>query len=87
MNNTNNQEAPEFPREITFKIVFYNEPNLIQTIKSCINETELLYELSDKISANGKFISFTVSAEFPSEEILSDLCTNLKSIEGYKMMF
>jgi putative lipoic acid-binding regulatory protein len=81
------QIQSEFPREITFKIVYYNKPTLSDTIKSCLTEKNLSYELGEKVSSNGKFISFTVSAIFESEELLQNICGELQLIEGYKMMF
>jgi putative lipoic acid-binding regulatory protein len=84
---THKKQEQEFPREITFKAVYKNQPQTIDTIKSCLGEKNISYTLTEKFSANGKFISYTVSSYFENETLLHDVCSMLKSIEGFMMMF
>ncbi len=81
------KETLDFPREITMKIVFRNIPNIRETLISCLNENILLFSLEEKHSNAGTFLSFTLSSHFESRERLDEICTLLKSISGYQMMF
>lgn len=77
----------EFPCEITMKVVFRNQPTIKDTIISCLTESETKYSLIEKPSKKSQFISFTLSSYFKSEEHLNKICTLLKSIDGFMMMF
>lgn len=76
-----------FPGKIIFKVVYRNTPNIETTIKSCLNENKIEYDLNQKNSNKSNFNSYTIDAFFNSEEELNSICTQLKMIEGFMMMF
>jgi putative lipoic acid-binding regulatory protein len=76
----------EFPREIIFKAVFRTEAQPLDTIKSCLIAHELDFTISDKVSSNGKFISYTIRSRYETEELLNSVCDGIVSIDGYMMM-
>lgn len=80
------QKEEEFPREITFKVVFRTKTEPLETIKSCLIEHELEYTLTEKISGKSSFISYTISAHYESEALLDNVCQAVASIDGYMMM-
>ncbi len=61
---------PDFPAEITFKAVFRERDRLREEIESILAEKGIDARLGEKRSAKNNFISFTVTATFPSEEML-----------------
>jgi putative lipoic acid-binding regulatory protein len=76
-----------FPTMITFKVICRNNPFLQGTIRSLICEYDIDPEISERASRRGKFISFTITALFPSEEILQNICSNIASIGGVLTIF
>ncbi|MCX7679854.1 MAG: hypothetical protein N2316_11650 [Spirochaetes bacterium] len=43
--------------------------------------------LTERMSKNYTFVSYTVSAIFPSEDILKMLCARIGNLEGFMLMF
>jgi putative lipoic acid-binding regulatory protein len=82
-----NDNTLSFPAELFLKAVYRNTPYITESVKTCLAEKCLTYNISDALSGGGKFISFTISANFDSEDYLNDVCTALKSIDGFMMMF
>lgn len=76
-----------YPAEIVFKAVFRNKPYTMDTIKNVIHEHAVNGTVTSKESSGGKFISYTVTATFHSEERLNASCTQIAMIEGFMSMF
>lgn len=81
-----NQPAP-FPTEVTFKAIFHNRPMTMESLRSIFSAKEIAPEISTHPSRNGKFISYTVTAYFSSEELLKRICAEISSLEGWMTMF
>jgi len=79
--------VPEFPTEVTFKAVFRNRPYTMETLKNLCGEAGLDAVVIGKESRNGNFISFTVTAVFPDETTLKNLCGTVGTLEGFYTMF
>lgn len=79
-------EEKDFPKEITFKAVFRSEVNPKEILVSRLTEKQLRHELAERPSSKGNFVSFTLTASFESDDHLDDICTTIKSIEGFMMM-
>lgn len=75
-----------YPSEIIFKAVFRNRPYTMDTIKNIIHENADDGIVTSKESSEGKFISYTVTATFQSEEILNETCTKITMVEGFMML-
>jgi len=76
-----------YPSEIIFKAVFRNMPYTMDTIKNIVHEHADSVSVTAKESSEGKFISYTVTAVFQSEERLNSSCTQITMIEGFMMLF
>ena len=82
-----NNTAVQYPTEITFKSVFRNGGRTHDSIISIIREYGLDAKVDNRASREGKFISYTVSGVFPSEEMLTTVCQRIASLELYMTMF
>lgn len=78
---------PDFPTELTFKAVFRERTNLREEIAAILAEKGIDAQLGEKRSVKNSFISFTVTATFPSEEMLQMVCSRIGSLDGFRMMF
>jgi putative lipoic acid-binding regulatory protein len=76
-----------YPSEIVFKAVFRNMPYTMDTIKNIVHEHADSVSVTAKESSEGKFISYTITAVFASEERLNSSCTQITMIEGFMMLF
>jgi putative lipoic acid-binding regulatory protein len=76
-----------YPAEIIFKAVFRNRPYTMDTIKNIISETATDGKVTSKESSGGKFISYTITATFASEDVLNATCSRIVMIEGFMSMF
>lgn len=76
-----------YPAEIVFKAVFRNRPFTMESIKNVVHEYAVNGIVTQKESSGGKFISYTITATFNSEEILNSTCTKITMIEGFMSMF
>lgn len=76
-----------YPAEIIFKSVFRNLPYTIDTIRNIVTEHAITGRVTSKESSGGKFISYTITATFESEEILNAACSKIVMIEGFMSMF
>ncbi len=81
------REVPDFPTEVTFKAIYHNSPHLTDMLNNIFAENNIAPHVNSKTSKNGKFISYTVTAFFQSEEQLKKVCANASSIEGFTTMF
>lgn len=81
------REVPGFPTEVTFKAVFRNRPYTMETLKNLCQEAGLDAQISDRGSSKGNFISYTVTAMFPSDDVLKSLCSRIGQVEGFYTMF
>ena len=76
-----------YPAEVIFKVVFRNQPYTIDSLKNIIHEHTDKGLVSHKESSGGKFISYTITATFQSEDILNTTCTKIKMLEGFMTLF
>jgi hypothetical protein len=81
------RELPDFPTEVTFKAVFRNTPFTLDAIRNICAEAELDIEISDRSSRNAKFISYTLTGIFPSDDVLKSVCGKVGALEGFVTMF
>lgn len=56
-------------------------------VAAIMDELSLQGTVTARESRNGTFVSVTVTAVFPSEEVLNDLCGRVSDIEGFVMLF
>jgi len=76
-----------YPAEIVYKAVFRNMPYTLDTIKTIVHEHADNVHVTSKESSGGKFISYTVTATFQTEERLNSSCTKITMTEGFMMLF
>ncbi len=76
----------DYPAEITFKSIFMHQPDLCEIIEAVLVEYGVYGRITHKPSRNGKFISYTITAEFGSESHLDEICTRISSLQGFVMM-
>lgn len=81
------EKTIDYPEEITFKSVFRRKAGTLECIKNILNEKSLKGEVTSRISKNEEFISFTITAEFPSDLVLNNVCNQIANLEGYMTMF
>lgn len=81
------QKEDQFPGRLTFKAVYRNKASIEDSIKSCLIENNLDFNISEKSSNSANFNSYTIEAHFETEDELNSICSQLKSIEGFMMMF
>jgi putative lipoic acid-binding regulatory protein len=76
----------EYPREIIFKAIFRGESSSHEHITRCLSGKGLDHSISAKESGKGTFISYTIIAEFESEDLLNDVCGEIGKLEGFMTM-
>ena len=77
-----------YPAEVIFKSVFRNRPYTMDSIRNILAEHCIPDgNVTAKESSGGKFISYTVTGIFPSEENLNAICTQITMIEGFMSLF
>lgn len=76
-----------YPAEIVFKSIFRNRPYTMDSIRNILSESSVAGNVAHKESSGGKFISYTVTAVFPSEDMLNSICSKITTLEGYMSMF
>jgi len=81
------RELPDFPTEIIFKAVFRNIPFVRESIVQLCAESGLSATVTERASRHSTFISLTVCAVFPSDEVLQMICSRIEKLEGFMMMF
>lgn len=79
--------VPDFPTEVTVKAVFRYNPTTTDSLKSLLEATNINGEIGMKSSSGSKFQSFTISAVYPSQEMLDEVCNALKMIDDFYMLF
>ncbi len=87
MNENCESTSLQFPATVIFKSIFRNKSNIQESLKTIFSEYNIDTTITSTASENGKFISFTLEAEFPSNDILNVICTRIKHIEGFMTMF
>lgn len=85
--NAHTRELPDFPTEIIFKAVFRNLPFVRESIVQICAESGIEAAVTERPSKHSTFISYTVTAVFPSDEVLQMLCGRIGALEGFMMMF
>lgn len=78
---------PDFPTEITFKAVFRNNSSTLGVIQEILNEQGVNAEISMRESKKSTFISYTIVAVFPSEEVLQETCHAVSLVDGFFTLF
>lgn len=76
-----------YPAELIFKSIFRNRPFTMDSIRNILAECLVAGDVVHKESSGGKFISYTVTAVFPSEDALNSICSKITTLEGYMSMF
>lgn len=77
-----------YPAEVIFKSVFRNRPYTMDSIRNILAEHSIPEgKVTAKESSGGKFISYTVTGIFQSEENLNTVCTQITMIEGFMSLF
>jgi hypothetical protein len=84
---TTEKNIPDFPCEVTFKAIFRNHLDTFSIIRSTLEISGISPEIVAHESKNGKFISYTITAVFSSDETLKLACSNISSINGFMTMF
>jgi putative lipoic acid-binding regulatory protein len=82
-----NEKKIDFPAAITFKAIFKNKPYIVDSIKTVLSENGITGDILLKESKEGKFISYTINAYFPSNNILESICSKISSLDGFMTMF
>ena len=85
--STTTEKEVTYPSEVTFKSVFRSQSYTLESIKTVLAEHCPDAKVTAKESKGGKFTSYTVTAEFPSEEVLQSICESIASLEGYMTLF
>lgn len=83
----NQEKKIDFPAGITFKSIFKKGPDTGNSIESILSEYNINGQITSKESRTGKFISYTITAEFPSNKILITICGRISKLEGFMSMF
>lgn len=76
----------EYPAEITFKSVFSRVEDLDAAIDAILNSRGIAGSITWAESKNGKYVSYTITAEFESEDHLQAICRNISTLTGFIMM-
>ena len=76
-----------YPAEIIFKAVFRNSPHTIDVIKNIVHEHSTNGHVTYKESSGGKFISYTITSTFQSEDSLNTTCTRITMVDGFMSIF
>ncbi|HPS57913.1 MAG TPA: DUF493 family protein [Spirochaetota bacterium] len=76
-----------YPAELIFKSIFRNRPYTMECIRNILAESLVPGEVVHRESSGGKFISYTVTAVFPSEDTLNSVCSKITTLEGYMSLF
>ena len=76
-----------YPADIIFKAVFRNTPYTIDTIKNIVHEHSSNGNVTSKESSGGKFISYTITSTFHSEDSLNLTCSKITMVDGFMTMF
>ena len=82
-----NEKEIIYPSEITFKAIFRNNIIDVSDLKNILVESNLSCNITFKESRTARFISYTVTAVFPTEESLNYICSRVASFEGFMTMF
>lgn len=86
--NINQRKEINFPAELTFKAIFRNKAHTGDSIMSILGEQGAEnFTIDKKASSNGNFISYTVTARFPSDETLNRICSMVSGLEGFMTLF
>lgn len=76
-----------YPAEIIYKAVFRNMPYTMDIIRNIVHEHADCVSVTARESSGGKFISYTITATFQSEEKLNSSCNQITMTEGFMMLF
>ena len=76
----------EYPAEITFKTIFSRSDDIDAAIDEILIARGVAGSVTCAESRNGKFLSYTITAEFESETLLQNICGAISSITGFIMM-
>ncbi len=87
MKHPQNERKIDYPAELTFKSVFRKGNHIINSLYEVLDSCNIKGTIAQKESSGGKFISFTLTAVFPSDEMLKNICDKIASIDGFMTMF
>lgn len=81
------RELPDFPTEITFKVICKNLGHIEGRLRSVMSGFDLQADIGGRTSRKSTFISYTVTAVFPSDEVLQRALEMISAIDGVMTMF
>ena len=87
IDTTLEEKKLDYPCELTFKTILKNSNENISNLNSIMINNKIDATITQKISSKGKFISYTITAIFPSDEILTKVSSEVASIKTFMNMF
>lgn len=82
-----NEKEITYPAECTFKAVFRSSEKTEELIAAVLEGQNIRATINRRASSNGKFISYTITGEFPSREMLHETCQQVSKLQGYMTLF
>ena len=76
----------DYPAEITFKSVFSRTEDTDAAIDDILAGGGIAGSVTRAESKNGKYMSYTITAEFESEDHLQATCKSISTLTGFIMM-
>jgi len=83
----NTYQPPEFPTEVTFKVICKNNDGMRDAIQEKCENYKIHADIDYRESKKGTFVSYTVSGHFPDEQTLQGLCNDIATINGVMSIF
>jgi len=83
----NTYQPPEFPTEVTFKVICKNNDGMRDAIEEKCGSHKIEVNIDHRESRKGNFISYTVSGHFPDEQTLQGLCGDIAAVDGVMSIF
>ncbi len=80
-------QPPDFPTEVTFKVICKNDPGMQERIENKCGNYKIDADIDYRESKKGNFVSYTVSGHFPDEQTLQGLCNDIAAIDGVMTIF
>ena len=81
------RQPPEFPTEVTFKVICKNNDGMRDAIQEKCENYKIDADIDYRESKKGTFVSYTVSGHFPDEQTLQGLCNDIATINGVMSIF
>jgi len=82
-----NKKEVNYPADVVFKAIFRNKEFTHETLQVLLSENGINGNVDYRESSTGKFISYTITGNYPSEDILNSICTKVTMVEGFMSLF